>query len=196
MSVVDGGWRDAISLRLTSLALADSGRLSDDLVLGVAVRGALLVDVALRYPDALDVDAFHEDVRPTGFPPADRLLHEPGQSPVILLRRGRIDQADLAAEHVAQGSWTQRGSVLRRRYSDQLTERTQRDASALASSSDRRWQPADAALIAIAGELGVLTTGRARPTGELLRATETARPLVQLIVQHIGDNIEAATEGP
>jgi hypothetical protein len=182
-------------MRLASLALDGSGRLSDDVVLGVAVRGALLVDLVLRYPTAVGVDAFGEDVRPTGFPPVDRLLSRPGQSPVTLLHRSRVNQTDLAREHVRQGSWIRSGSWLRRRYRDQMAERTQRDALAMTASSDRRWEPADAALTALAGELGVLKTGRATPNDELLRATRTARPLVELVVQHISDNINAATEG-
>ena len=177
-----------------SLTLDDSGRLSDDLVLGVAVRGALLVDLALRYPTAVACDGLLENVQPTGFAPADRLLSEPRQSPVALLRGGRTDQTDLAAEHVRQGSWTRRGGWLRRRYRDQMVERTQQDGLAMASVPDRRWEPADAALAAIAGELGALKTGRARPTDKLLQATGTARPLVELVVQHIGDNIRAVTE--
>jgi hypothetical protein len=193
---VNGDWRDAISLRLVSLALGGSGRLSDDLVLALAVRGALLVDLVLRYPTAVRGDAFGRDVRPTGFPPADRLLSKPGQEFVTLLRRGRVDQTDLATEHVRQGSWTRSGSWLRRRYCDQMAERTQRDALAMASSPVRRWEPADAALAALAGELGVLNTGRATPTDELLQATRTARPLVELVVQHISDNIKAVLKGP
>jgi hypothetical protein len=191
LSGVAGDWRDAICLRLVSLALDGHGRLSDDLVLGLAVRGAVLIDLVLRHPTAMSGDAFGEGVRPTGFPPADRLLSKPGQSPVTLVRRGRVDQTDLATEHVRQGSWTRSGSWLRRRYRDQLVERTERDALAMASSADHRWEPADAALTAVAGELGVLKTGRARPTDALLQATGTARPLVELVVRHIRDNIEA-----
>ena len=191
---MDGDWRDAISLRLVSLALRGFGRLSDDHVLGVAVRGAVLIDLGLRYPAVVSSDAFGADLRPTGFPPADRLLSQPGQTPTSLLQRSRVDQTDLAAEHVRLGSWTQRGSWLRRRYRDQLPERTRADASAMTSPADRRWQPADAALAAVASALGVLGTRRATPTDALLQATGTARPLVELVVQHIGDNIRAATE--
>lgn len=70
-------------------------------------------------------------------------------------------------------------------------------ASGLFRAADqaRGWKPADAALAVIASELGVLRTGRATPTDELLSETRTARPLVELAVQHIGDNIEAFTEG-
>jgi hypothetical protein len=192
---VDDDWQDAVSLRLTSLALDGSGRLSDDVVLGVAVRGALLVDLVLRHPTAVSGAEVGEDVGPTGFPPADRLLSTPGQSAVSFLRRGLVDQADLAAEHVRRGSWSDSGSRLRPRYRDQLVERTERDALLMAPSSDRRRTPADAALAAIAGALGVLRTGRARPTDELLLETRTARPLIGLVVQHIDDNIEAFTEG-
>ncbi|MPQ98663.1 hypothetical protein GB931_12170 [Modestobacter sp. I12A-02628] len=192
LSSVDAEWDDAISLRLTSLALGATGRLSDDLVLGIAVRGALLLDVALRRPTAVRGDVAGDDVRPTGFPPADRLLHAPGRPLVTLLRRGRVDQFDLAAEHVRRGSWTRTGSRLRPRYRDETVERTQRDA---ATSWHPGWGPADAALAACAGELGVLDAGRTRPSHELLRATATLRPLVELVVRHVRDNVEAASDG-
>ena len=192
---MDADWQDAISLRLTSLALDGSGRLSDDVVLGVAVRGAVLVDLVLRHPALGSVDAVREDVGPTGFPPADRLLSSPRQSAVGFLRRGPVDQADLAAEHVRRGSWLQIGSRLRPRYRDQLGDRTARDALLMAPSSDRCWTPTDAALAAIAGALGVLRSGRATPADELLLETRTARPLIGLVVQHIDDNIEAFIDG-
>jgi hypothetical protein len=195
LSVVDDDWQDAVSLRLTSLALDGSGRLSDDVVLGVAVRGALLVDLVLRHPAAMSGNGVGE-VGSTGFPPADRLLSTPGQSAVSFLRRGLVDQADLAAEHVRRGSWSDSGSRLRPRYRDQLVERTKRDALLMAPSSAQHRTPADAALAAIAGALGVLRTGRTRPTDELLVETRTARPLIKLVVQHIDDNIEAFTDGP
>ena len=40
-------WDDSVSMRLAALAL-DKGRLTDDLVTALAVRGTLLVDLALR----------------------------------------------------------------------------------------------------------------------------------------------------
>ena len=41
---MDDDWDDSVSMRLTVLAL-DEGRLTDDLVTALAVRGTLLVDL-------------------------------------------------------------------------------------------------------------------------------------------------------
>ena len=83
---VDDDWDDSVSMRLAALAL-DRGRLTDDLVTALAVRGTLLVDLALRGRVRDTEVAVEFDDPPTGFPPA------PG---------------DLAAEHLRRGSWTVR----------------------------------------------------------------------------------------
>jgi hypothetical protein len=44
---VENDWNDAVSMRLACLA-QDKGWLTDDVVTALAVRGALLVDLALR----------------------------------------------------------------------------------------------------------------------------------------------------
>ncbi|MGY1694535.1 GPP34 family phosphoprotein [Geodermatophilus sp. SYSU D00814] len=72
--MADEDWDGATSMRLACLALDDRGRLTDDLVTALAVRGTLLVDLALRGRLAETEDAVALDGRPTGFPPADRLL--------------------------------------------------------------------------------------------------------------------------
>ena len=68
-------WDDSVSMRLAALAL-DRGRLTDDLVTALAVRGTLLVDLALRgrAPDTEEGVEF--DDPPTRCPPADPLLAE------------------------------------------------------------------------------------------------------------------------
>src|SRR3712207_8941143 len=91
-------------MRLAALAL-DRGRLTDDLVTALAVRGTLLVDLALRGRVRETEDAVEFDDPPTGFAPADWLLGQGAESLTALLRRGPVDQRDLAAEHVRRGSW-------------------------------------------------------------------------------------------
>ena len=89
-------WDDSVSMRLAALAL-DRGRLTDDLGTALAVRGTLLVDLALRGRVRDTEEAVEFDDPPTGFPPADRLLAEGAESLTDLLRRGPVDQRDLAA---------------------------------------------------------------------------------------------------
>ncbi|WP_139306693.1 hypothetical protein [Modestobacter sp. DSM 44400] len=96
-------WDDSVSMRLACLAL-DKGRLTDDLVTALAVRGALLVDLTLGGRVTETADAVEFDVGPSGFAPADQLLAGGAPSLSELLGRGPVDQHDLAAEHLRRGS--------------------------------------------------------------------------------------------
>ena len=180
---MDDDWDDSVSMRLACLAL-DRGRLTDDLVTALAVRGALLVDLGLRGRVSDTDDAVEVDDAPTGFAPADRLLAGWAPSLTELLRHGEVDQEDLAAEHLRRGSWGLRRRWPGRRYDDHRAERTGADEQAL-ESPDREWTPADAALAAVAGTLGLLSTPRERATGELLVQTGPVRWLVELVVEEV-----------
>ena len=180
----DDGWDDSVSMRLACLAL-DRGRLTDDLVTALAVRGALLVDLALRGRITETDDAVEFDPEPSGFPPADRLLAAGTPSLTDLLRRGAVDQEDLAAEHRRRGSWTATRRWFLVRHVDHRADRTRSDEQALASPADREWTPADAAVAAIGGTLGLLATPRSLPTEEVLAATGPARWLVELVVEEV-----------
>jgi hypothetical protein len=177
-------WDESVSMRLACLAL-DRGRLTDDLVTALAVRGALLVDLALRGRVRETADAVEFDDGRTCFPPADRLLADGAPSLTELLRRGPVDQEDLAAEHLRRGSWTLRRRWPGRRYADGHAARTTADELALESPSDRAWTPEDAALAAVAGTLGLLATPRTLPTEELLEHTGPVRWLVELVVEEV-----------
>lgn len=176
-------WDDSVSMRLAALAL-DGGRLTDDLVTALAVRGTLLVDLALRGRVRETEDAVEFDDPPTGFPPADRLLAE-SASLTDLLRRGSVDQQDLAAEHLRRGSWTARRRLLGTRYVDHRADRTQADEQALEEPTREEWTPQDASLAAIAGTLGLLDTPRERAGEGLLAHTEPVRWLVDLVVEEV-----------
>jgi hypothetical protein len=178
------GWEDSASLRLAALAL-DRGRLTDDLVTALAVRGTLLVDLALRGRVRDTEDAVEFDDPPTGFEPADRLLVEGAGSLIDLLRRGPVDQRDLAAEHVRRGSWTERRRLLGTRYEDTRADRTAADERALEPPQRPEWSREDAALAAVAGTLGLLATPRERAGEELLAHTGPVRWLVDLVVEEV-----------
>jgi hypothetical protein len=177
-------WDDSVSLRLAALAL-DRGRLTDDLVTALAVRGTLLVDLALRGRVRDTEDAIEFDDPPTGFVPADRLLAEGAGSLTDLLRRGPVDQRDLAAEHVRRGSWTVRRRLPGTRYDDGRAERTAADERALEEPQRSAWTPEDAALAAVAGTLGLLATPRERAGEELLAHTGPVRWLVDPVVEEV-----------
>ncbi len=180
---MDDDWDDSVSLRLAALAL-DGGRLTDDLVTALAVRGTLLVDLALRGRVRETEDAVEFDDPPTGFPPADRLLAE-SASLTDLLRGGGVDQHDLAAEHLRRGSWTARRRLLGTRYVDHRADRTRADEQALEEPARKQWTPQDASLAAIAGTLGLLATPRERAGEGLLAHTEPVRWLVDLVVEEV-----------
>ena len=181
---MDDDWDDSVSMRLAALAL-DRGRLTDDLVTALALRGTLLVDLALRGRVRETEDAVEFDDPPTGFAPADRLLAEGAESLTDLLRRGPVDQQDLAAEHVRRGSWTVRRQLLGTRYEDTRADRTAADEQALEQPQRQGWTPEDAALAAVAGTLGLLDSPRARAHEELLARTGPVRWLVDLVVDEV-----------
>ncbi len=175
-------------MRLASLAL-DNGRLTDDLVTGVAIRGAILIDLALRSRLTETADAMEIDSTPSGFAPADELIAGGAPSVTDLLAHRPVDQHDLAAEHLRRGSWTLQLRFLTRRYVDHREQRTRRDEQILRSRPDREWTPPDAALAAIAGVLGLLLPGRTLPTDAVLEATGPVRGLVELVVEEVNRRV-------
>lgn len=125
---MDDEWDDPVSMRLACLAL-DWGRLTDDLVTALAVRGALLIDLALRGRISETCDAVEVDTAPTGLLPADRLVAVDTPS-LTMLRRGTVDQEDLAAEHVRRGWWTPQRRWLSTRYVDHRVDRRRQEERA------------------------------------------------------------------
>jgi hypothetical protein len=185
---VESDWDDSVSMRLACLAL-DKGRLTDDLVTALAVRGALLVDLTLRGRVTETADAVEVDFEPSGFAPADRLLAGGAPSLIQMLTAGPVDQYDMAAEHLRRGSWSLERRFLGRRYIDHRADRTGEDEQALKSRPGRGWTPTDAALTAIAGVLGLLPTGRTLPTDSLLEATGPARGIVEMVVDEVNRRV-------
>lgn len=176
-------WDDSVSMRLAALAL-DRGRLTDDLVTALAVRGTLLVDLALRDRVRDTEDAVEFDDPPTGFTPADRLLADGASSLTDLLRAGPVDQRDLAAEHLRRGSWSVRRRLLGTRYTDARADRTHADERLLEPRAEP-WTPADAALAAVGSTLGLLDGPRERAGEELLEHAGPVRWLVETVVEEV-----------
>jgi hypothetical protein len=185
---MEDDWDDSVSMRLACLAL-HKGRLTDDLVTALAVRGALLTDLTLQGRLIETVDAVEFDQRPTGFAPADRLIASGASSVVELLRTGRVNQDDLAIEHLRRGTWTRRHRFLPRRYIDHRADRTELDEHGWNADKRREGTATDAALIAIGGILGLLANRRSLPTEELLSATGQARGLVELTVGEVNQRM-------
>jgi hypothetical protein len=182
---VQEDWRRSLSMRLVALALDGRGRLSDSLVVATAVRGTLLIDLALRDRIADAGEAIEVDPQPTGFEPADRLLAAPMESLGDLLRHGPVDQRDLAEEHVRRGAWLLTGHWPRRRYLDREAAQTERDRIALSTNLHRRWDRDDAALAVVALRAALISTDEDQPTEELLRASEPVRWLVELTMDEM-----------
>ena len=117
--------RGGVAVRLSSLCLDEAGRLRDFVLWDVAIRGALLVDLARAGRLVQDDESITVDGTPTGFAPADRLLAaiavEPEQSLDWWQDHGGIGMRDLAAANVASGRWLLRPRLLGRRYEDTST---------------------------------------------------------------------------
>jgi hypothetical protein len=169
MDPVENDWDDSVSMRLACLAL-HKGRLTDDLVTALAVRGTLLIDLALRGR-------------------LTQLIADGASSLAEWLRCGPVDQYDLAAEHLRRGSWTLKRRLLLRRYEDHRTDRTIEDRRAMESPPGRDWKPTDAALVAIASVLGLARTGRSLPTESLLEATVDVRWLTEFVVDEVNQRV-------
>ena len=177
-------WGTGVAMRLACLAL-DRGRLTDDLVTALAVRGTLLVDLALRGRVRETEDAVEFDDPPTGFAAADRLLGDGAASLTDLLRARPVDQRDLAAEHLRRGSWTVRRRLLGTRYTDSRADRTHADERLLEDPRAEPWTPPDAALAAVASTLGLLEGLRERAGEALLEHTGQVRWLVETVVEEV-----------
>jgi hypothetical protein len=183
-----------VAVRIASLCLGDRGRLSEMLLCGTAVRGGLLLDLALAGRVESAEDSVVIDPTPTGFEPADRLLAaiavEPERSLDGWLDEKRIGLRDVAVANVASGRWALRSGPLGfgRRYTDLRPEETDRDRRRQTDDEVHPWSPVDACVIAVAAAAGlqdleVWAPGR-RP-GELLGATGPVAWLAGAVVDHV-----------
>ena len=197
MRIVDGTDRDltdGVAVRVAALGLDGAGRLSDKLLVGVAVRGGLLLDLALAGRVESDVDSVVVDPTPTGFAPADGLLAaisvERERSLDGWLDERRIGLRDVVEANAASGRWERRPGLLglRARYTDRYPEQTARDVARNAADWPADASPEDACVTVVAGASGLLDPEfhlPADPPPALIAATGPAEWLCSSVVERL-----------
>jgi hypothetical protein len=183
-----------VAVRVAALCLQANGRLVDRALCGDAVRGGLLLDLALaRRVESTD-ESIVVDPSPTGFGPADRLLAaiavEPERSLDGWLAEKRLRLRDVADGAVTSGRWALRPGPLGlgRRYADLDPAETRRDLRRPASSAGAGWTPADACVTAVAAAGGLLDREvwfPERPADEVIAATGPVAWLCTAVVDHL-----------
>jgi hypothetical protein len=183
-----------VAVRVASLCLGAHGRLSDKLLCGTAVRGGLLLDLALAGRVESAEDSVVVDPTPTGFGPADRLLAaiavEPERSLDGWMDERRIGLRDVADANVVSGRWQRRSGPFGfgRRHDDLHPEETERDRRRLAGDDTQPWSPADACVIAVATAAGLQDVelwAPGRRPDELLSATGPVAWLAGAVADHV-----------
>ena len=153
---------DGVAVRVSALCLAPDGHLSGLLLASDAVRGALLLDLALSGRLTSTEESIVIDPSPTGFDPADRLLAaitaESERSLDGWLSERRIGLRDVAEANSATGRWERRPGLLglRPRYTDLQRDQTFRDLARGSSDWPGDATAADACVTATAGASGLL----------------------------------------
>jgi hypothetical protein len=183
---------DGVAVRIAALCLDANGRLSDRLVCGPAVRGGLLLDLALAGRVELTEDSIVVDPEPVGFGPADRLLAaigvEPERSLDGWLDERRLPPREVADAAVAAGRWSEhRGMLgLARRYVDGAPARAAADRRRNPAGDPAGWRPADACVCAVAAAARLLDSDlEPSPSPAVLAATGTAAWLCTAVVEHL-----------
>ena len=183
-----------VAVRVATLCLDSGGRLAGRVLCGDAVRGGLLLDLALAQRVESTDDSVVVDPTPTGFGPADRLLAaiavEPERSLDGWLAEKRLRLRDVADAAAASGRWECRSGPfgLGRRFTDLRPEETAQDLRRDASSAVAGLPPADACVTAVAAAAGLLDSeGRHpdRPSDEVIAATGSAAWLCAAVVDHL-----------
>lgn len=181
----------SVSERIAALGLDSAGHLPDNIYLSMAVRGGVLVDVALAGRLAQTEDSIELDATPLGRPIPDRALAEldvlDGRSLDWWLEHSHLDLADVAGELVAAGSWARlrpSGLRLRPRFEDHGRSR-ERD-QALIGGAEVPADAADAAVVAVA--TAVHLGGPPRVTlADVLPRTEPVRWVVELVTDFLDE---------
>lgn len=150
-----------VAARITALCLDDDGRLREDAYLAIAVRGGLLVDLALAGRLEQIEDSIQLDTAAVGWPPADAALAElgslDGESLDWWLASSRLGPIEVATALVRDQTWDQvgrHGLARRRCFTERDLEPGLRDL-ALLEGSLAPDTAADAAVLAIVNASGV-----------------------------------------
>jgi Golgi phosphoprotein 3 (GPP34) len=183
-----------VAVRVASLCLDPSGRIVDRLLFSDAVRGGLMVDLALVGRLEMTADSIDVDPTPTGFAPADRVLAamvtEPERSLDGWLDERRIGMREVVAANVASGRWTAWRHPLwfSRRYVDNHPRQTAADLARRPDERVAEWPPADACVTALAGAAGLLDRDVVRtdpPSAALLGAAGAADWVCSAVAEHL-----------
>jgi hypothetical protein len=183
-----------VAVRVAALCLDSGGRLAGRVLCADAVRGGLLLDLALAQRVESTDDSVVVDPTPTGFGPADRLLAaiavEPERSLDGWLAERRLRLRDVADGAVTSGRWALRPGPfgLGRRYTDLRPAETQRDLGRPSSSAGAAWTPVDACVTAVAAAGGLLDREGwfpERPADEVIAATGPVAWLCTAVVDHL-----------
>ena len=154
-------------MRTAALCLGPLGRLSDRLVCGPAVRGGLLLDLALAGRVEQTDESIVVDPTPVGFDPADRLLAaiavEPERSLDGWLDERRLGLRDVVDAAVSTGSLGGSARLARPRAAvHRPCEHTHADRRRTPAGDPAGWTPTDAGVSAVAAIARLLARGRLR----------------------------------
>lgn len=179
-----------VAVRLSAFCLAGSGKLRHFTIWDMAVRGALLVDLALAGRVTQEENSIVVDATPTGFGPADALLQpivvEPERPLDWWMDNSAIDLEGLVRDNVRSGRWRLHRTLLGRRYSLADPGSLWADTAELRRSPETAaWDPATAALSAIADSSGIWDDDPGGASDGALAATGPVRWLCQSVVERL-----------
>lgn len=184
----------AVAARIAALCLDDDGALRWDAYLAIAVRGGLLVDLALAGRLEQTDDSIELDSAPIGWPPADRALTElgslDGQSLDWWLWHSDVGPEDVAAALVQDGLWEEvgrQGLPRRQRFTERDPEPGLRDL-ALLEGSEAPESVEDAAVLSLVDASGVPDLRDPVATDpDVLAATGTVGWVCELVIAYLGE---------
>jgi hypothetical protein len=181
-----------VAVRLSAFCLTGAGKLRRYDIWDVAVRAALLVDLALSGRVTQEEDSVVVDPTPTGFAPADALLApiavEPERALDWWMDRGAVDLGDLVRDNVDSGRWRRFWTPLGRRYAVEVGSPSA-DAAELAETPETPEtagrDPATAAVAVIGDTSGITDMRPGEPADGLLEHTGGVRWLCEAVVDHL-----------
>ena len=190
---------ERVATRIAGLCLDRAGHLPDNAYLAMAVRGGLLIDLALAGRLAQTEDSIDVDSALVGWAPADRALAElralDGQSLDWWLEHSELGLADLARAQVEDRAWEQlppHARLLRPRYAERNTGQRTHDL-ALLTQSQAPSTVEDAAVVSIAAAAGPPSRRSPQRIEELLARTGPVRWVCELVIDDISSARDTGT---